>query len=144
MGLFALFVVGMIVSQYYNTLHKAELLKKRKAEYGWLHFSGKVTGYKTYRYLNKNYYKVCVKLDSANMKPISIYNDDDAIRVSNGTATFSAGFLNHTLGPADSVEANMDNSGKLILYHHSNNVSEKIDFKFEPMGLTKDDLKGCD
>lgn len=144
MGLFALFMVGMIISQYYSALHKSELQKKRKAEYGWLHFSGKVISYKTYRYMNKNFYKVCVKLDSAIAKPISIYNDDDALRVNNGTATFSAGYLNHILGPADSVEANINNSGKLILYHHGSNVSEKFDFKFEPMGLSTNDLKGCE
>src|SRR5215469_12118188 len=139
MGLFAVFIVSMVISQYYNAQHKSELLKKRKAEYGSLHFTGKVISYKSYRYMNKNFYKICVKLDSANVKPLNIYNDDDAIRISNGTATFSAGYLNHILGPADSVAANIDNDGKIFLIHQGG-VSEKRDFKFEPMGLTKDDL----
>ena len=143
MGLFALFLVSIIISQYYNTLNKAELQKKRKAEYGNLHFSGKVAATKVYRYLNKNYYKICVKIDSsANIKPIEIYNDDDALHIDNGTATFSAGYLNHILGPADSVTVNTGNNGKVIFYY-AGGVSDSRKFAFEPMGLSKNDLEGC-
>jgi hypothetical protein len=139
MGMFALFLVSMIISQYYNTVNQAALAAKRKTEYGWLHFSGKVAGYKVYRYMNKNFYKICVKLDSANKRPFFLYNDDDAINIKDGIAIFSAGYLNHTLGPADSVAINMDNSDKIELYYPGN-VLDKRKFAFEPMGLVRTDL----
>jgi len=142
MGVVALFLVSMIISQYYNALNKAELVKKRKAEYGGLQFSGKVTGYKVYRYMNKNYYKICVKLDSSNIKPLHIFDEDDAITIKGGIATFSAGYLNHTLGPADSVAVNVGNGGKMV-YHYTANVLDERTLGFEPMGLAEGDLRGC-
>ena len=143
MGILAFFLVSMIISQYYNALSKAELQKKRKAEYGSLQFTGKVIHYRVYRYMNKNYYQVCVKLDSARVKDIFIFNDDDCLKIKNGMATFSAGFLNHTLGSADSVAVNMNHSGKIELYYKKDNVLTKTDFGFDPMGLQKSDLNNC-
>jgi len=143
MGILALFLVSMIISQYYNALSKAELQKKRKAEYGSLQFTGKVTHHRVYRYMNKNYYQVCVKLDSARVKDIFIFNDDDCLKIKNGMATFSAGYLNHTLGPADSVAANVNHSGKIELYYKKDNVLTKTDLGFDPMGLQKSDLNNC-
>jgi hypothetical protein len=142
MGVVALFLVSMIISQYYNALNKAELVKKRKAEYGSLQFSGKVSSYKVYRYMNKNYYKICVKLDSPNVKPMHIFDDDDAINIKGGIATFSAGYLNHILGPADSVAVNAGNSGKIV-FHYAANVLDERTLGFDPMGLRESDLLAC-
>jgi hypothetical protein len=142
MGMGALFLIAFVISQYYNALNQAELGKKRKAEYGWLHFSGKVTHYRVYKYMNKNFYQVCVKLDSPNAKSITIYNDDDALKVTRDAATFSAGYFNKVLGPADSVAINMDKSDIVIL-HYASHAFAKTDFKFEPMGLQRGDLDSC-
>ncbi|HZY35650.1 MAG TPA: hypothetical protein VFE53_03315 [Mucilaginibacter sp.] len=142
MGIGALFLISLVISQYYNALNQAELQKKRKTEYGWLHFTGKVSHYRLYKYMNKNFYQVCVKLDSPNLKPVMVYNDDDAIKVNKGIATFSAGYYDRVLGPADSVAVNVDNSGKVI-FHYATHAIAKQDFKFEPMGLLRKDLDGC-
>jgi hypothetical protein len=142
MGIFALFLVSMIVSQYYNALNKAELQKKRKAEYGKLQFNGKVVNYRVYKYMNKNYYQICVKLDSAKTKDFFIYNDDDALTIKNGMATFSAGYLNHILGPADSVSVNANNSAQIV-YHYKDNALNETPLGFDPMGLQKSDLNSC-
>ena len=142
MGIGAFFLISFVVSQYYNAANQVDLQKKRKSEFGWLHFTGKVTHYRVYKYMNKNFYQVCVKLDSPNIKPVMVYNDDDAIKVNNGIATFSAGYFNKILGPADSVAVNMDKSDKVIL-HYAGHAIAKTDFKFEPMGLQRGDLDSC-
>lgn len=143
MGLFALLLVSVVISQYYNALNQAELGKTRRAEYGRIHFSGKVIHYRIYRYMNKKFYQVCVKLDSANVKSLLVYNDDDAIKIDKGTATFSAGFFNRVLGAADSVSVNMNNSDKVVLYYSTAHAIDTRDFKFEPMGLQRGDLDSC-
>ncbi len=142
MGMGALFLVGFVISQYYNATNQAELGKKRKAEYGWMHFSGKVTHYRVYKYMNKNFYQVCVKLDSPNVKPVTIYDDDDALKVTKGTATFSAGYFNKVLGAADSVAVNIDKSD-IVMLHYPGHAIAKTDFKFETMGLQRGDLDSC-
>jgi hypothetical protein len=142
MGVVALFLVSIIISQYYGALSKADLTKKRKTEYGGLHFSGKVMHCRVYKYLNKSFYQVCVKLDSPNVKPVIVYNDDDAIKVSNGTATFSGGYIKKFLGLADSVAVNMHSNGKIIFYRTGYMIDKK-DFAFDPMGLQRDDLNNC-
>jgi len=142
MGVVALFLVSIIISQYYGALSKADLTKKRKTEYGWLHFSGKVVHYRMYQYMRKSYYQVCIKLDSPNVKPVTVYNDDDAIKVSNGTATFSGGYIKKFLGLADSVAVNIHNNGKIIFYHTGYMIDKK-DFAFDPMGLRRGDLDSC-
>ena len=142
MGVFALFLVSIIISQYYGALSKADLEKTRKAEYGGLHFSGKVIHCRMYQYMRKNYYQLCVKLDSPGVKDIALYNDDDAIKVSNGIATFSGGYIKKFLGLADSVTVNMKNSGKIIFFKTGYMIDKK-DFSFEPMGLQKEDLNNC-
>ena len=142
MGIFALFLVCMVVSQYFNAVRKAELQKVRKAEFGKLQFKGMVINHKVYRYMNKNYYQVCVKLDSANIKELNIFNDNDCIEIKNGIATFSAGYLNNILGPVDSVAVNINNSGQII-YHYKANARDEHPLGFDPMGLTKSDLNAC-
>jgi len=141
MGVVALFLVSVIISQYYGALSKADLVKKRKAEYGWLHFSGKVISCRVYKYINKSFYQVCVKLDSPNVKPVMVYNDDDAIKISNGIATFSAGYIDKFVGLADSVTVNM-NRGKIIFFRNRYMIAKK-ELGFDPMGLKKDDLNSC-
>ncbi len=139
LGIFALFLVSMVISQYYNALNKAGLQKKRKAEYGNIQFTGKVINYRVYKYMNKNYYQICVKLDSAKAKDFFIYDDDDCLSIKNGIATFSAGYLNHILGPADSVAVNPNNSGEVV-YHYTDNALTKTPLGFDPMGMQKSDL----
>ncbi len=143
MGLFAFLLVSIIFSQYYNSMNKADLAKKRNAEYGQVHFSGKVVHYGMYKYMNKNFYQVCVKLDSPNVKPIIIFNDDDALKIDKGIATFSAGFYNRILGAADSVSANISQSGKLVLHYGAQHAIDSRELKFEPMGLQRSDLDNC-
>jgi hypothetical protein len=142
MGVVALFLVSIIISQYYGALSKADLTKKRKKEYGWLHFSGKVTHCRVYEYVNKSFYQVCVKLDSPNVKQVVVFNDDDAIKVSNGVATFSAGYIDKFVGLADSVAVNMKNSRKIIFFRAGYMIAKK-DLAFDPMGLQRDDLNNC-
>jgi hypothetical protein len=142
MGIFALFLVSMIISQYYNALSNAERQKKRKAEFGTLQFSGKVVNFRPYRYLNKNYYQICVKIDSVKLKDFLVFNEDDCLSIKNNMATFAAGYLDHILGPADSVDVNMGNSGK-IAYYYKNDAVTKIPMEFDPMGLQKSDLTSC-
>lgn len=143
MGLFALLLITIIFSQYNSAMNKAELQKKREKEYGTLSFSGKVVHYRLYKYMSKNYYQVCVKLNQPNAKPLTIFDDDDAIRIANGMATFSAGYYNRVLGAADSVSANPDKSDKLMLYYNAANAVDRKDFNFEPMGLQRTDLDSC-
>jgi hypothetical protein len=142
MGVIALFLVSIIISQYYGALSKADLAKKRKADYGWLHFSGKVGHYRMYKYMNKSYYQVCVKLDSPNVKPITVYNDDDAIKVNSYIDTFSAGYINKFVGLADSVAVNVHNNGKIIFFRTGYMIAKK-DLAFDPMGLQRGDLDSC-
>jgi len=142
LGVFALFMVGLVISQYRNALDNLELGKKRHAEYGGVHFSGKVTGYKTYRYMNKNCYRICVRLDSVAAKSLVVFDDNDAISINDTLAVFSAGYLNHVLGTADSVAVNEAGSDKIMLYYRGRAV-EKRDFSFDRMGLSQTDLKGC-
>jgi len=142
MGIFALFLVSMIISSYYNALHKAELQKKRMAEYGSLKFTGKVIKYRVYKYMNKNCYQICVKLDSAGVKDLYIYNENDALKIKDGIASFGAGYLSNILGPADSVAVNEDSSGRVVLYYKDNAVV-KLPFGFDPYGLQKNDLNYC-
>ncbi|HEY5326545.1 MAG TPA: hypothetical protein VIJ27_06060 [Mucilaginibacter sp.] len=132
MGIFALFLVSMVVSQYYNAARKAGLQKVRKAEFGKLQFKGTVINHKVYRYMNKNYYQVCVKLDSANMKELTIFNEDDCVKIKDGIAAFSAGYLNNILGPVDSVAVNINNSGQII-YHYKGNARDEHPLGFDPM-----------
>jgi hypothetical protein len=143
MGAGAFFLICFVVSQYYGLLNKADLQKKRKAEYGWLHFSGKVINCKTYTYVHKSFYQVCVKLDSPDVKPVMVYNDDDAIKVSNGIATFSGGYINKFLGLPDSVAVNKNNNGKIIFYRTRYIIAQK-NLGFDPMGLKRNDLNSCD
>ena len=139
----AAFLVCVVVSQYNNTLRKAAEQKIRLSQIGKLHFKGKVINSKIYRYYGKNYYMICVKLDSTNIKNFFVYNNLDCLKVKNGIATFSAGYLNHTLGMVDSVEANMNNSGKVI-YYYSAHAKDSSPLGFAPNGLHEDDLKSCE
>jgi hypothetical protein len=143
MGLIALFLVSVAISQYFNSIRKAEQQKTRLSQIGRLHFKGKVISSKVYRYVGKNYYMVCVKLDSANVKDFYIYNDLDCIKIKNGIATFAAGYLNHTLGIVDSVNVNINNSGKII-FHYKGNARDELPLGFDPMGLKERDMNVCD
>jgi len=70
-----------------------------------------------------------------------VYNDDDAIKISNGIATFSAGYIDKFVGLADSVTVNM-NRGKIIFFRNRYMIAKK-ELGFDPMGLKKDDLNSC-
>ena len=142
MGLIALFLCSVFISQFYNMQRKAADQKTRLEQIGKLQFKGKVINTKNYKYYGKNYYIVCVKLDST-ANDIYIYNDLDCIKIKHGIATFSAGFLNHTLGAADSIAVNINNSDKIV-FHYKDNAEEKFPLGFEPMGMHEDDLKACD
>jgi hypothetical protein len=92
--------------------------------------------------MNKNYYRICILLDTPATRPLHIYDDDDAIGIENNMATFSAGYLNSVLGPADSVAVNEEGSDKILFYYRGH-AFEKKDFEFDKMGLAQSDLKGC-
>ncbi|MBS1504267.1 MAG: hypothetical protein JST32_19520 [Bacteroidetes bacterium] len=142
MGLIAIFLVSVMLTQTYNVMRKAEVQKKRLSEIGKLQFRGKVVGVRTYRYYNKNYYQVCVKLDYSTVDNLSLFNDLDCIRINKGMATFSAGYLNNILGPVDSISANIGNNGKVIFYYKTH-ATDSHPLGFEPMGLKEGDLNYC-
>jgi hypothetical protein len=142
MGVIALFLVSMLFTQSYNATRHAKEQKQRAAYLGKVQFKGKVTGIKTYRYFGKNYYQVCVKLDTTTADTLNIYNELDCIRIKNDRATFSAGYLNPVLGAADSIAANIDNSGKVV-FHYRAHAIETRPFGFDPMGLKRSDLDWC-
>ena len=142
MAVFAFFLISIIISQSFNAQRKADEQKIRKAEIGKLQFKGKVISSKIYRYYGKNYYLVCVKLDSANVKNLYVFNNLDCIKIKNGMATFAAGYLNHVLGTVDSVAVNINNSGKVI-FHYKNYARDEHPLGFDPMGLKESDLNAC-
>ncbi|MBS1524498.1 MAG: hypothetical protein JST19_02550 [Bacteroidetes bacterium] len=142
MGVIAMFLVSVVLTQTFNVMHKADAQKKRMIEIGKLQFNGKVTGRRIYRYFGKNYYQVCVKLDYSSVDSLVIFNDLDCIRIKNGMATFSAGYLNKILGPVDSVSANIGNSSKVIFYYKTHAI-DSHPLGFDAMGLTKSDLRFC-
>ena len=92
--------------------------------------------------MNKPAYQVCVKLDSSNVSNLYIYNENDALKIKNGVATFSAGYLINILGPIDSVAFNIDNSGK-IFYHYAAKAWDQHTIGFDTNGLQKSDLNFC-
>lgn len=139
----AFFLISVIVSQSNNAQRKADEQKTRQRELGKLQFKGKVISSKTYKYYGKNYYLVCVKLDSASVHDFYIYNDLDCIKIKNGIATFSAGYLNHVLGAVDSVSANINGNGKVV-FHYKGNARDEYPLAFDPMGLKESDLSACD
>ncbi|BAU52912.1 hypothetical protein [Mucilaginibacter gotjawali] len=143
MGVIALFVISMGVSTYINALNKAELHKTRQAEFGNLVFKGKVIHVRFYEFMKSKCYQVCVKLDSAGVKDFSVYNDDDAIKIKDGIATFAAGHLDKTFGPVDSVAVNVNHSGKVFLYYRDKSFIKFDDFSFEHFGMKKSDLNFC-
>lgn len=142
MGIIALFLVGVVTTRTCNAVREAKEHKVRMATFGKLQFKGKVTGSKTYRYFNKNYYVVCVKLDSTSVNSLNIFNNLDGIRIRNGIATFAAGYLNPVLGVADSVSVNMHNSGKVEFYYKAH-AREERPLGFDPMGIKESDLNAC-
>lgn len=142
MGVIALFLVSLLFTQSYNAVRKADEQKKRKAELGKVAFSGKVISTKTYHYFGKSYYQVCVKLDTSSVNSLNVFNDLDCIRIKNGMATFSAGYLNPVLGATDSVAANINNSGKVV-FHYKAHAIETRALGFDPMGLKENDLDWC-
>src|ERR1700742_2955013 len=102
MGLVALFLASVAISQYFNNLRKAEQQKIRLTQIGSLHFKGKVISSRVYKYYGKNCYQVCLKLDTPGEPDFYIFNELDCIRIKNNIATFAAGYLDHTLGVVDS------------------------------------------
>ena len=142
MGLIALFLISVIITQSYNVARKAKDEKQRVAEIGKLQFKGKVISTHIYKYYGKNYYIACVKLDSSNVKSLHIYNDLDCIQIKDSIATFSAGYLNNILGPIDSVAVNINNSGKVIFHYKSHARNEYL-LGFDPFGLKESDLNAC-
>jgi hypothetical protein len=142
MAVIALFLVSVLLTQTFNTAHKAEDKKKRLAEIGKLQFKGKVISTKTYRYFGKNYYQVCVKLDFSTVDNLHLFNDLDCISIKNGIAAFSAGYLNNVLGPVDSVSANIGNNGKVMFYYKTHAV-DSHPIGFDPMGMKESDLHAC-
>jgi hypothetical protein len=142
MGIFAVFMVSMIISSYYNAMRKADVQKARMAAFGKVQFKGKVTSYRQYKFMNKPAYQVCVKLDSGNVNSLYIYNDNDALKIKDSIATFSAGYLINILGPIDSVAVNIGNSGK-IFFHYKAKAWDEHPLGFDPNGLQKSDLNYC-
>ena len=142
MGVIGLFLVSLLLTRSCNAAHQAAEQKKRMAVLGKVQFRGKVTGIRTYRYFNKNYYQVCVKLDTCSVSDLYLFNELDCIRIKNGVATFSAGYLNNILGAADSVAANINNSSKVI-FHYKTHAIETRALGFDAMGLQKSDLDWC-
>ncbi|MGZ4001232.1 MAG: hypothetical protein ACXVIY_11410 [Mucilaginibacter sp.] len=142
MGIIALFLVGLVTTRTCNAVREAKDHKARMAMFGKLQFKGKVIGSRTYRYFNKNYYVVCVKLDSSSINSLYIFNNLDGIRISKGMATFAAGYLNPVLGVVDSVSVNMDKSGKVELYYKAH-AREERPLGFDLMGIKESDLKAC-
>jgi hypothetical protein len=142
MGIIVLFLVGFVTTRTCNASREAKEHKTRMAEFGKLQFKGKVIGSKTYRYFNKNYYVICVKLDSTSVSSLHVFNNLDGIRIRNGIATFAAGYLNPVLGVADSVSVNMNNSGKVELYYKAH-AREERPLGFDLMGIQESDLDGC-
>ena len=143
MAVIALVVIGMGVSTYVNALKKAELHKTRQTEFGNLQFKGKVVHIRFYQFMKSKCYQVCVKLDSADVKDFSVYNDDDAIKIKDGIATFAAGRLDKNFGPVDSVAVNVDHGGKVLLYYRDKSFIKFNDFGFDPFGMKKSDLNYC-
>jgi hypothetical protein len=142
MGIIALFLMGVVTTRTCNAINDAKDQKTRKTEFGKLQFKGRVISSKTYRYFNKNYYLVCVKLDSTNVNSLYVFNNLDGIKIKNGIATFAAGYLNPVLGVADSVAANINNSGKVI-FHYKAHAVDVHPLGFDLMGLKEGDLNAC-
>src|ERR1035437_8932281 len=102
-----LFIVGYIFTAHYVSEQMANEQKVRKEKIVNLQFKGKVVNYTLYRYNKKNCYTICVKLDTTNTQNLYVCNNLDCIKIKDGIATFSAGYLNPALGIADSVWYNM-------------------------------------
>jgi hypothetical protein len=142
MGIAAVFLISVIISQSYNAQRNGDEQKIREKEIGKLQFRGRVISSKTYRYFGKNYLLACIKLDSANVKSLYVYNDIDCIKIKNGIATMPVGYLNNILGPVDSVAFNINNSGK-VTFHYKNKAVHQLLLGCDPFGLPESELNAC-
>src|ERR1700733_12694596 len=82
--------------------------KSRLSVTGNIQFKGKVINSKVYDFGGRNYYLICVQLDTSNVKSFYVFNDQAFLKIKNNIATMAAGFLDTYYGAATYVEVNMN------------------------------------
>ena len=139
---FMLFLMIVLLSRSNNEAEKARKQKVREVQIGKLQFKGRVISSRIYKYAGKNYYMICVKLDSSNVKSFTIYNELNCLKIHNNIATMPAGVLNNTLGVVDYVEMNINNS-KQIVYHYKDRARQEFPLELDPRGVQESDMDFC-
>lgn len=109
---------------------------------GRIQFKGKVINSKTYRYSDKDYYLVCIKLDYSNTKDICLYNDVCCLKIKNGIATLAAGVLDKSVGVASYVEVNIGYNRKITL-RYTNGDHDSFILTLATSGLPEQYMSIC-
>lgn len=139
---FTVAVTGIIIIFITSDHRSDEQQKQRLAITGNIEFKGKVINSKIYQYAGKDYYMVCVKLDTCNIKNFYVLNDICALKIKDSKATFSAGVYVPYDGIVDYVEVNVKKSGK-IKYRFKNGDVGEYELVLANSGVSTEDMNVC-
>lgn len=116
--------------------------KKRVDIIGNIQFKGKVINSKVYEFAGKNYYMICVQIDTCNVKTFYVLNDLCALKIKDNIATLSGSKYSPDFGFPDYVEINMNKDGK-TKFHFKNGTVDEFEWLLHTNGLTEKDLNFC-
>jgi len=140
LGFFSLlFIVYVIVTSDKSSNLQDKRFQKQIELIGKIRFKGEIINKKIYRYADKNYHLISIRLDYSNTKDIYMFNDLCCIKIKNGTAVISAGVYEPALGEPKYVEVNMNNDDKIKTTYKDGSSTVNI-CTLDPYGASEQDM----
>ncbi|QEC79299.1 hypothetical protein [Mucilaginibacter ginsenosidivorax] len=140
--LIAIIVIFIIVFNLQSN-RSDQVDKDRLALTGNVQFKGKVIKSKIYEYAGKNYYMICIQLDTCNVKKFYVFNERSALKIKNNIATISAGVFVPYYGVVNYVEVNIKNNKKIKFFYKTGDIHE-YELNLANNGLSENDMNLCD
>jgi len=142
LSFFVIMIAVFTIATISDNKHSDNEEKERFALVGKIHFKGKVIDSKVYPFAGKDYYMVCVQLDTCNVKNFYVLNDLCALKIKNNIAAFSGSVYNPNLGFPTYIEINMKNDGKTKVQFKDGTVYE-YKWLLHTNGLTPEQMNIC-
>lgn len=138
-----IFIAVIIISKNSVKEDNDSIQKWRDKNIGNIQFKGKVVESKIVEHGGRRYGIVCLDLDYSNTKDFYVFNEFACLRIKDGKAIMSIGFVMQNDEKVKYIEVNIKGDKKERFFKEGGGVDE-YEMTLASNGILKEDMKNCD
>lgn len=136
------FITVIVIRQFYNKEQHKNVFGNKSENIEMIQFKGAVIDSKIVKHGGRQYGIVCLKLDYSNIKSFYVFNESVCLKIKDGKAIMSIGFVMQNDKKIKYIEVNMQADKKERFFKEGGEVDE-YDMTLASNGILEADMKFC-